>query len=55
MVSGPSLEAEELDLLSTHILLRDLLTQKCAQKILVTDFGYPRAFRKKIGPRTFLY
>jgi hypothetical protein len=32
-----------------HIMLRDLLTQKCAQK-KVTDFGYPRAracgFRK---------
>jgi hypothetical protein len=28
-----------------HIMLRDLLTQKCSQKILVTDFGYPRACR----------
>jgi hypothetical protein len=29
----------------THIMLRDLLTQKCVQKNLVTDFGYPRACR----------
>jgi hypothetical protein len=29
-----------------QIMLRDLLTQKCVQqKKLVTDFGYPRAFR----------
>jgi hypothetical protein len=28
-----------------HIMLRDLFTQKCVQKILVTDFGYPRACR----------
>jgi hypothetical protein len=27
-----------------HIMLRDLLTQKCSQKT-VTDFGYPRACR----------
>jgi hypothetical protein len=26
-------------------MLRDLLTQKCAQNFLVTDFGYPRACR----------
>jgi hypothetical protein len=26
-------------------MLRDLLTQKCSQKILVSDFGYPRACR----------
>jgi hypothetical protein len=26
-------------------MLRDSLTQKCVQKILVTDFGYPRACR----------
>jgi hypothetical protein len=30
---------------SVHIMLRDLLTQKCVQKILVTDFGCPRACR----------
>jgi hypothetical protein len=45
----------------THIMLRDLLTQKCLQKFLVTNFGYPRAcrFRKhqilKIGRRSYLY
>jgi hypothetical protein len=26
-------------------MLRDFLTQKCVQKFLVTDFGYPRACR----------
>jgi hypothetical protein len=31
--------------LSSHIMLRDLLRQKSVQKILVTDFGYPRACR----------
>jgi hypothetical protein len=25
-----------------YIMLRDLLTQKCVQTILVSDFGYPR-------------
>jgi hypothetical protein len=28
-----------------HIMLRDLLTLKCAQKKEVTNFGYPRACR----------
>jgi hypothetical protein len=28
-----------------HIMLRDLLTQKCVHKQQVTDFGYPRACR----------
>jgi hypothetical protein len=28
-----------------HIMLRDLVTQKCSQNFLVTDFGYPRACR----------
>jgi hypothetical protein len=27
-------------ILRLHIMLRDLLTQKCAHKFLVTDFGY---------------
>jgi hypothetical protein len=31
---------------STHIMLRDLLTQKCVQKILVTDFGIFRNIQK---------
>jgi hypothetical protein len=31
--------------LTLHIMLRDLLTQKCSQKKTVTDFGYPRACR----------
>jgi hypothetical protein len=31
-------------------MLRDLLTQKCAQKILVTDFGYPIACRFRKYP-----
>jgi hypothetical protein len=32
----------------THIMLRDLLTQKFVNKFFLTDFGYPRAcgFRK---------
>jgi hypothetical protein len=29
----------------TYIMLRDLLTQKCGHKKMVTDFGYPRACR----------
>jgi hypothetical protein len=39
-----------------HIMLRDLLTQKCTQK-KVTDFGYPRAenIKLKIGSRSLLY
>jgi hypothetical protein len=32
-------------LLPLHIMLRDLLTQKCAQIFWVTHFGYPRACR----------
>jgi hypothetical protein len=28
-----------------HIMLRDLLTQKCVQFFFVSDFGYPRACR----------
>jgi hypothetical protein len=28
-----------------HIMLRDLLTQKCVNKIKVTDFRYTRACR----------
>jgi hypothetical protein len=33
---------------TTHIMLRDLLTQKCVNKKKVTDFGYTRecTFRK---------
>jgi hypothetical protein len=31
--------------LAFHIMLRDLLTQKCVDKKKVTDFGYPRACR----------
>jgi hypothetical protein len=31
--------------LPIHIMLRDLLTQKCVQNFLVTNFGYPRACR----------
>jgi hypothetical protein len=42
-------EAEAL-----HIMLRDLLTQKYAQKFLVTDFGYPRACRF-LGTEMLLY
>jgi hypothetical protein len=44
-----------------HIMLRDLLTQKCVHKIKVTDFGYPRAcrFRKyqieNRSPELFLF
>jgi hypothetical protein len=30
---------------SSHIMQRDLLTQKCVHKKKVTDFGYPRACR----------
>jgi hypothetical protein len=40
-----------------HIMLRDLLTQKCAHKIKLTDFGYPRAElvgRPSPSPRTSL-
>jgi hypothetical protein len=33
------------DRCSVHIMLRDLLTQKCSQTFLVTDFRYPRACR----------
>jgi hypothetical protein len=32
-------------------MLRDLLTQKCAQKFLVSDFGYPRVCRFRIENR----
>jgi hypothetical protein len=32
-------------LFNPHIMLRDLLTQKCVNKKKVTDFGYPRACR----------
>jgi hypothetical protein len=41
----------------THIMLIDLLTQKCSQKILVSDFRYPRAdnIKLKIGYGTSLY
>jgi hypothetical protein len=35
----------EQDFFGLHIMLRDLLTQKCVQNFLVSDFGYPRACR----------
>jgi hypothetical protein len=40
-----NLSGEILKLLWSHIMLRDLLTQKCEHKKTVTNFRYPRACR----------
>jgi hypothetical protein len=45
LYTGPQTKSIEKNRSRTHIMLRDLLTQKCVQKFLVTDFGYPRACR----------
>jgi hypothetical protein len=36
-----------------NIMLRDLFTQKCSQKLLVSDFRYPRA-ELKLAEKSFL-
>jgi hypothetical protein len=38
-----------------HIMLRDLLTQKCLQKTTVTDFRYPRACRFRKTKQTYQF